>query len=79
MHCPNCGHECVLIHDKKYFEWFFISLFFPYVGFIAYFLFKEYNKKAAKQSLNGLIAFLSFTFVGFIVIILYAALLGILA
>ncbi len=78
MYCPNCGHECNEVHDKKYYEWFFIALFFPYIGFIAYFLFREYNKRAAKQSLNGLVAFLSFTIVGFIIIILYAVLMGLL-
>ena len=78
MYCPNCGHECKEAHDKTYFEWFFISLFFPYIGFIAYFLFKEYNKKAAKQSLNGLIALLSFIFFGFLIIIFYAIMVGLL-
>jgi hypothetical protein len=68
-----------MVHDKKYFEWFFIALFFPYVGFFAYFLFKEYNKRAAKQALNGLIGFISFTVIGFLIIILYAVLMGMLA
>lgn len=76
MFCPNCGHACNEVHDKKYFEWFFISLFFPYVGLIGYFLFKEYNKRAAKQALNGLIGFISFTVVGFLIILMYAILAG---
>jgi hypothetical protein len=78
MYCPNCGHECNEVHDKRYFEWFFISLFFPYIGFIAYFLFKEYNKRAAKQALNGVIGFVGFIVVGILIIILYAVLMGIL-
>lgn len=76
MYCPNCGQECHEIHDRKYYEWFFISLLFPYVGFFLYFLFKEYNKRAAKQALNGVIGAVSFIIVGFSIIILYAILIG---
>ena len=76
MYCPNCGHECHEVRDRTYYEWFFISLFFPYIGFIIYFLFKEYNKRAAKQALNGVIGSVSFIIVGFLIIILYAILMG---
>lgn len=76
MYCPNCGHECNNVHDRRYFEWFFLSLFFPYIGFIAYFLFKEYNKRAAKQALNGVIAFVGSVIVGFLILILYAVFMG---
>lgn len=76
MYCPNCGHECREVHDKHYYEWFFIALIFPYIGFVLYFLFKEYNKRAAKQALNGVIGSLSFIVVGFTILILYAILMG---